>query len=191
MADKKKGYVPVWRSIQDHWIWKYKEPFDHRSAWIDLLLMVNHKEEKIPIGSRVQTIRPGQRWLSYKGLAHRWGWSYRKVLRFVTQLVSDGMAQVDGTPNGTLLTIVNWGNFNGRGTTHGTTDGTTDDTSDGITPVITDGITDGIQTIMINNDNNVKNVNKKDRSVCPGKGWYWDEEGQRWIAPPKEGEEWQ
>ena len=109
----------------------------------------------------------------------------------MTQLVSDGMAQVDGTPNGTLLTIVNWGNFNGRGTTHGTTDGTTDDTSDGITPVITDGITDGIQTIMINNDNNVKNVNKKDRSVCPGKGWYWDEEGQRWIAPPKEGEEWQ
>lgn len=165
MADKKKGYVPIWRTLQDHWIWKYKEPFDHRSAWIDLLLLVNHKEEKIPIGTRVQTIKPGQRWLSYKWLGNRWGWSYRKVLRFIAQLVSDGMVYVDGTPNGTLLTVINWASFNGEGITHGTTRGTSNGTPNGITPVIPDGIPDGIQTIMNNNEKNENNEKKKDARI--------------------------
>ena len=172
MANKKLGYIKLYRAIQDNWIWKFREPFDHRSAWIDLLLLVNHKEEKIPIGSHIQTIKPGQRWLSYKWLSTRWGWSYRKVLRFMEQLVSDGMVQVDGTTNGTLLTIVNWGFFNGSGTTDDTTDGTSNDTADGITPVIPDGTTDGIQTRNkeIKND---KEVKKLKESAPPRNGGEW------------------
>lgn len=172
MANKKKGFVPIYRALQDHWIWKYKEPFDHRSAWVDILLMVNHKEEKIPIGGRIQTIRPGQRWLSYKGLGQRWGWSYRKVLRFIAQLVSDRMVYVDGTPNGTLLTVINWEFYNGGGRTDGITDDTTNDTPDGITPIITDGITDGIQTIMNNNVNNDKKC-KERKPRPPRDGTKW------------------
>lgn len=173
MANKKLGYIPLYRSIQDNWIWKFREPFDHRSAWIDLLLIVNHKEEKIPVGSHIQKIKPGQRWLSYKWLGNRWGWSYRKVLRFIEQLVSDGMIQVDGTPNGTLLTIVKWDFFNNGGITHDTTDGITNGTSDGITPITTDGTTDGIQTINkeINNELRSKEI--------------------RTPAPPRDGGEWQ
>jgi DNA replication protein DnaD len=173
MANKKLGYVPLYRSIQDNWIWKFREPFDHRSAWVDLLLLVNHKEEKIPVGTRIQTIKPGQRWLSYQWLGTRWGWSRRKVLRFIAQLVSDGMVQVDGTTNGTLLTIVNWGFFNGSGTTDGTTNDTTNDTTDGITPITTDGTTDGIQTI-----NKEKENDKEGKKI-------------RTPAPPNDGGEWQ
>jgi len=137
MANKKLGFIKLYRSVQENWIWKYQEPFDHRSAWIDLLLLVNHKEEKIPVGVNIQIIKPGQRWLSYRWLGSRWGWSYRKVLRFMEQLVSDGMVYTDGTPNGTLLTVVNWGSFNNQGITKGITDDTPDDTPDGTTPVIT------------------------------------------------------
>ena len=173
MANKKLGFIKLYRAIQDNWIWKYQEPFDHRSAWIDLLLLVNHKEEKLPVGCSIKTIKPGQRWTSYKWLGQRWGWSYRKVLRFMEQLVSDQMVYVDGTPNGTLLTIVNWDSFNGGGTTHDTTDDTTNGTTDDITPVITDGTTDGIQTRSkeYKNDKEVKN--------------------KRTPAPPSDGGEWQ
>ncbi len=187
MADKKKGFVPIYRSIQENNIWTSDEPFDIRSAWIDLLLSVNHEEKKILVGRRIQVIKPGQMWTSYQKLARKWHWSYKRVLRYITLLKSDGMLLADGTANGTLITVVNWASFALQGNTRATTRDTTR-----ATPSDTTAATAGAtQTIMINNDNNVKNVNKKDRSVCPGKGWYWDEEGQRWIAPPKEGGTWQ
>lgn len=177
MADKKKGYVPIYRSLQDHWIWKYKEPFDHRSAWLDLLLLVNHKEDKIPVGSRVQIIKPGQRWLSYRWLGSRWGWSYRKVMRFMTQLVADGMVYVDGTPNGTLLTIVNWDNFNISGITKGITDGTTNDTTQGTTRA-SRGDHGRHTNNNVNNVNNEKEVKKEKPDFVS-------------IDPPTGGGEWE
>lgn len=187
MSNKELGYVPLYRGIKDHWLWDNGKPFDEYKAWCDLLLSVNHKEKKININGRVQVIKAGQMWTSYQKLAGNWHWSKPRVLRYIKKLKSDGMIDVDGTPNGTLLTLMNWEFYNGQRNTHVTTDVTTDVT----TPITTDVTTDVTQTIMINNGNNVKNVNKKDRSACPGKGWYWNEEGQRWVAPPKEGGSWQ
>lgn len=187
MADKKKGFVPVYRAIQDHWLWNNDEPFSKGQAWIDLMLSVNHEEKKILINGRVVVIKPGQRWTSYRTLAKSWGWSKDRVKRYIKLLKSDGMILTDETPSGTLLTLTNWENFNSaRDTKRDTNKDTDKDTHKD-----TDKDTGKDETIIRNNDNNVKNVNKKDRSVCPGKGWYWDDEGQRWIAPPKEGEEWQ
>lgn len=187
MSNKKLGFVPVYRSIQDHWLWSNDEPFSKGQAWIDLLLSVNHEEKKIKVGNRIQVIKPGQMWTSYKKLGNRWNWSRERVYRYTKMLKSDGMLLVDATPNGTLLTLLNWDVFNGQRNTNETANETTDKT----TPKTTDETTGETQTIMINNGNNVKNVNKKDRSACPGKGWYWNEEGQRWVAPPKEGGAWQ
>lgn len=169
MADKKKGYVPVYRSMQDNWVWKIDEPFDARSAWIDLLLTVNHKEEKIPIGRKLVIIKPGQTWTSYKKLANRWGWTYKRVLRYINMLKSDGMVYTDGTPNGTLLTVRNWAFFNTQGDTHGTPNATSDDTPSA-TPSAT---SDAIQTIMNNNDNN-----EKEKKI-------------RKPKPPRDGTQWQ
>lgn len=176
MAKKNKGYIPLWRDIQDNHIWCSDEPFDIRSAWIDLLLTVNHKEEKILIGRRLQVIKPGQTWTSYQKLARKWHWSYKRVLRYISLLKSDGMIYADGTPNGTLLTVVNWGNFTIQGYTHDTTRATTDDTPS----ATTDATTDATQTIMINNINNDKECKKEKRHPDP------DE-----IEPPTGGGEWQ
>ena len=187
MTDKKKGYIPLWRGIQDHWIWQSAEPFDERSAWIDLLLSVNHEEKKIKVDGRVQVIKPGQMWTSYKKLSNRWNWSRERVYRYTKMLKNDGMIYVDATPRGTLLTVINYDVYRIQKNTHETPNKTTTET----TPKTSGEATHETQTIMIKNEKNEKNVNKKDRSVCPGKGWYWDEEGQRWIAPPKEGGTWQ
>lgn len=157
MADKKKGYVPIYRTIQDNWIWNNDEPFDRRSAWIDLLLSANHKEEKILIRGQTHIIKPGQKWTSYKKLAEKWHWSYRRVLRYMKLLKSDGMIYTDGTPSGTLVTIVNWGNFAIRGKTGVTPN----DIPNGTPPVTPDDTSDDTQTIMIKNVKNDKEVKKR------------------------------
>lgn len=111
MAEKKKGYIPLWRDIQDHWLWTSDEPFDSRSAWIDLLMMANHEDKTLKIGCNKIVIHAGQMWTSYVKLADRWRWSKPRVIRYTKLLKSDGMIHTDGTPSGTLLTIVNYGFF--------------------------------------------------------------------------------
>ena len=163
MANKKLGFVPVYRSIQEHWLWSNDEPFDRAHAWIDLLLSVNHEEKKIRVGCSIVTIKPGQMWTSYVKLAQRWGWSKKRVIRFFNLLKSDGMIYVDGTANGTLLTLVNYSNF----VYQGHTNDTANDTANDPTHVTANDTADATQTIMNNNVNNDRKVKKESPSGKP------------------------
>lgn len=167
MSNKNLGWVPVYRSIKDHWLWDNDEPFSKGQAWIDLLLSVNHEEKKIKVGSRIQVIKPGQMWTSYKKLGNRWNWSRERVYRYTKMLKSDGMILVDATPSGTLLTLLNWDVFNGQRNTNETTNETTDKT----TPKTTGETTGETQTIMNNNDNNDKEVKKRPKASKDGTPW--------------------
>lgn len=81
-----EGWISIYRQIQDNWIWKSKEPFDKRSAWIDLLLMVNHKQEQIDFDNTKVIVERGQRITSLEALAERWSWSRHKVSNFLNRL---------------------------------------------------------------------------------------------------------
>lgn len=81
-----EGWISIHRQIQEHWIWKSKEPFDKRSAWIDLLLMVNHQKEKIEFDNTIIEVERGQRITSLEKLANRWNWSRHKVSNFLNRL---------------------------------------------------------------------------------------------------------
>lgn len=168
MANKKLGFIPLYRSIQDHWVWSNKEPFSYGQAWIDLLLSVNHEEKKLKVGCNLITIKPGQMWTSYVKLSNRWNWSRERVYRYTKMLKMDGMINVDATPNGTLLTVVNWDNF----AYHGNTDETTHETTDKTSPETTDETTDETQTIMNNNANNVNSL--KNIPAAPRDGGNWE-----------------
>lgn len=110
MADKSKGWILLYRSIRDSWIW-HKKPFDPARAWIDLILDANHEDKKISVNGRLVKIKRGQKWTSLRVLSERWGWRQERVLRFLRTLEEDGMITRNATPSGTLLTIVNYGNF--------------------------------------------------------------------------------
>lgn len=167
MSNKKLGWVPVFRSLQDHWVWSNDEPFSKGQAWVDLMLSVNHEKKKLSVNGQLVVIMPGQMWTSYTKLAGNWHWSKGRVLRYIKKLKSDGMIAVDGTPNGTLLTLKNWAFYNGERNTDGNTDGTTDGTTLGTT----DGTTGGTQTIMIENENNEQEVNKRPKVSRDGTPW--------------------
>ena len=106
-----EGWIKIYRQIRNHWIWKDKEPFDKRSAWIDLLLSVNHKSKKIPFENDFIEIERGQTLTSIKQLAERWSWSRHKVSDYLNQLEQDTMiVQVRDTRK-TLVSIVNYNKY--------------------------------------------------------------------------------
>ena len=103
-----EGWIRIYRRLRDSWIWKDKEPFDKRSAWIDLLLKVNHKNKKIPFENTFIEIERGQTLTSIKQLAERWHWSRHKVSDFLNQLEQDTMIIQIRDTRKTLVSIVNY-----------------------------------------------------------------------------------
>jgi DNA replication protein DnaD len=165
-----QGWIKVHRTIYDDELWQIEKEFDFRSAWIDLLLMANHEDRDIIIGSQAFTVKRGQRFTSIRKLAVRWKWSEKKVTRFLDLLISTGKIYKDATHNGTLLTIVKYGVYQGDGNTN---DHTNDHTSDHRYDHTNDHTSDR-QTRM--NKNDIR-MNKNEKEIIP--------------APPREGGEWQ
>ena len=116
------GWFKVQRDIEEHWIWKSSEPFDKRSAWIDLIMLANYADRKTTDGESVVLRKRGDVNYSMLFLAKRWKWDRRKVRRFLVALESDGMVSLHGTQHGTTITIENYAKHQDVGTTDGTDD---------------------------------------------------------------------
>lgn len=106
-----EGWISLHRQLQEHWLWKSKEPFDKRSAWIDLLLMVNHQKEKIEFDKDFIEVERGQRITSLEKLANRWKWSRHKVSDYLNQLEQDGMLVQVRDNKKTLISIENYDKY--------------------------------------------------------------------------------
>lgn len=127
-----KGWIKIHRSILDNAIWASSEPFSIRDAWIDLLLSVNFEDKEILTKhGKVIKIPRGSMFTSIQHLADRWHWSVNKVRRRTEMLKNMGMIEIFGTPDGTLLTVVKYRDFQDGRRTDGTPDGTSDGTTDG------------------------------------------------------------
>lgn len=131
------GWIKLHRDIQDHWIWRDKEPFDTRSAWMDLLLLANYEDFKTKRKGKIVSRKRGEVNASSRYLADRWHWSRNRVNRFLRLLESDGMVSISGATGGTTITIENYSKWQELGANSDTTDGAdvgaTDDTTGGAT----------------------------------------------------------
>lgn len=105
------GWISIYRQIQEHWIWKSKEPFDKRSAWIDLLLLVNHQKEEIEFDGTTIEVERGQRITSLEKLANRWKWSRHKVSDFLNRLEQEHMLVQIRDNKKTLISIENYNKY--------------------------------------------------------------------------------
>lgn len=106
-----EGWISLHRQLQEHWLWKSKEPFDKRSAWIDLLLMVNHQKEKVEFDKGFIEVERGQRITSLEKLSKRWRWSRHKVSDYLNQLEQDGMLVQVRDNKKTLISIENYDKY--------------------------------------------------------------------------------
>ncbi|MEX6015075.1 DnaD domain protein [Mammaliicoccus sciuri] len=102
------GWISLHRSIENHWLYEEDRKFSKFEAWIDLLLMVNHKDNKTIMDGKLVTVKRGQRITSLRKLGDRWKWSLTKVDSFLRLLEQDKMIVVKKDTKKTLVTIVNY-----------------------------------------------------------------------------------
>lgn len=112
------GWLKAWRKIRDSRIWNSREPFDKRSAWMDLLLRAAHKSTALPQGYRWRFLEAGQVLTSQRQLAEDWRWSRSTVRRYLEMLETDDMITTDTdrtiAKGATLITISNWEEYQGQ-----------------------------------------------------------------------------
>ncbi|MCO7124144.1 hypothetical protein NIA71_19690 [Ihubacter massiliensis] len=88
-------------------------------------MKANHADGRFICGNEVVEIKRGQYFTSELKLSKRWGWSRNKVRAYLKLLESLKMGTAEGTAKGTLITIENYGIYQGEQTDEGTTQGTT------------------------------------------------------------------
>ena len=101
-----QGFIKIHRKIEDDEIWNSNEPFDKRSAWIDLILQANHADKVVVIGNQAMTVRRGQKFTSIQKLSERWHWGRTKTYEYIKLLETTGKVTRMRTLNGTLLTLI-------------------------------------------------------------------------------------
>lgn len=108
MADKQKGWLKLYRCIEDNWLWD-DTPFSYGQAWIDMLMMANHTQTKMLFNKEPIVLEVGSFITSVRKLSIKWGWSKDKVLRFLRTLEKDKMITRDSDNQRTLITLVKYG----------------------------------------------------------------------------------
>lgn len=129
----RRGWIRVYRQLQDHWLWR-RERFSRGSAWLDLLLSAAYKEGEVRLGNQLITVKRGQVLVSQRQLVSRWGWARNTIARFLRVLKLDQMLslEVSHGPEGgyTLITILKYEQYQGideevieHGVSHDLSDG--------------------------------------------------------------------
>lgn len=153
-----EGWIKLHRKIEDNPLY-FSEPFTRIMAWIDLLVLANHTGNFFYCrGIRVD-IKSGQVGRGIETLSTRWKWSRGKVERFLKDLEKDNQIVRQKNNVTTLISIVNWCEYQEGDKANSNTNGKASSKADGQQIVK--------QTDTINNDNNDNNV-KNDKEVYGG-----------------------
>ena len=137
------GWISIYRKITENPLY-FSEPFTRMQAWIDMIIIANHKESFFYVRGNKVTVKRGEIGYSQQSLAVRWQWSRGKVVRFLNEMEKSGMIVQQKNSVNNIISIVKYADYQQGGTT--------------------DSATDGQQTVqqtdINNNDNNDNNDNK-------------------------------
>jgi hypothetical protein len=118
----KEGYVKIHRKIADNEIWT-KEPFTDGQAWVDLIMLANHKDGYFKVRGNRVVIQRGQLGWSVLSLSRRWMWSRGKAQRFLDHLETVQQIEQQKSRLTTIISIVNYDEYQVSDTTERATDG--------------------------------------------------------------------
>ncbi len=109
-----QGWIKLHRKIQEHWIYQEKRVFSRYEAWIDLIILANHKDNKTLIDGQLEIVKRGQFITSIRILCARWDWSNTKVINFLKTLESEKMIIQKSDSKKTVVTIINYEVYHAR-----------------------------------------------------------------------------
>ena len=145
-----KGWISVHRKLWDSWLWNDK-PFSKGQAWIDLLMLANHTDDKTLIDGNLVDVKRGERITSLRKLSERWGWSITKTKKFFDTLQKEQMIVYKSDTKKTTYTIVNYSDYQDTNNSRSNAE---------VTQKENRSNTEVTQKETNNNVNNVNNVNK-------------------------------
>jgi hypothetical protein len=109
-----RGWIRLWRKIQDDPLWRERREFSKAEAWIDILMEVRHEESPVEvlIKNEVFICHQGESLYSLDTWARRWRWSRSKVRRFFELLKK--MRKIDTVPcsKSTHLKVLKYNDYN-------------------------------------------------------------------------------
>lgn len=103
-----QGWIKIHRDLLDNELWSDK-PFTKGQAWVDLLLLANHRDKNVLLGNCTELVERGSFITSELKLMERWGWGRKKVKLFLNFLESQKMIERNANNKRTAITIVNYG----------------------------------------------------------------------------------
>lgn len=109
--NKRKGYIPLYRSLMEHSLYPYLRKYTDFEAWVDILLTANHSAKKIMIDRKLVEIDRGELFTSEQKLGFRWMWSRTSVRSFLKMLQDDGMITKNSTSKYTKIFICNYESY--------------------------------------------------------------------------------
>jgi len=109
-----RGYIRLWRKIQENFLWKEHREFSKAEAWIDILMEVRHdpKPTEIAIGMKVLICNQGESLYSLATWAKRWNWSKSKVRRVLKLFASRSMIVVTNETVTVRIKVCNYQTYN-------------------------------------------------------------------------------
>lgn len=130
MRHNKNGYYFSHRKMQFNELYLEK-PFDRWHAWEHLLVNAEYEEKDVQTKKGIVHLMPGQLLIGERDFADEVGWTRKKVIHFLGTLEGAKMVTTKRTAKGTIVTIVNWGFYQNKGTNKGTDEGTAKGTNKG------------------------------------------------------------
>lgn len=121
-----EGWIKLHRQIIEHPDY-FSEPFTRVMAWIDLLMLANHKGMNMYVRGNKVEIKRGDTAIAQETLATRWKWSRTKVKRYLNELEKDRQIVQQKSNVINTISIVNYDAYQSDDTTESTADDTTED----------------------------------------------------------------
>ncbi|MFC1540938.1 conserved phage C-terminal domain-containing protein [Candidatus Latescibacterota bacterium] len=109
-----RGFIRLWRKIEENELWTEKREFSKFEAWLDLLLQARYTEkpQKTLLGTKIIYCKKGECLKSIETWAMRWGWHRSKVQRFLILLKELNMIRTQNELKTIRISIVNYETYN-------------------------------------------------------------------------------
>jgi DNA-binding MarR family transcriptional regulator len=102
-----EGWVKIHRKLSENLLWT-SEPFSRGQAWIDLILLANHKYNYFyKRGVKIE-LKRGQLGWSVVALSERWQWSRSKVNKFLNDLEKEQQIKQQKSNVTQIITIIKY-----------------------------------------------------------------------------------
>lgn len=108
-----EGWIKLYRKLRENKYWLEPRRFSKAEAWIDILLMASHKDVEFILGNITIYLKKGQLLRSQVKLAEKWGWNRETVNNYLKMLKRDGQIDYKTSNKYTIITVLNWSNYQG------------------------------------------------------------------------------